>query len=138
LKRLLELFFLFLFFSFLSLSLSFFAPSLEDLGVLMIFEEKITSSKTSFQITSIYWRWTHIPEWSYARQYFWVRLANNVGSKSFQKNSKLKWTHHLTKLNTTRVAMWIIFGFGRNVYVVEEPFYFHSTPINLKIKVQQD
>jgi hypothetical protein len=104
----------------------------------MIFEEKITSSKTSFQITSIYWRWTHIPEWSYARQYFWVRLANNVGSKSFQKNSKLKWTHHLTKLNTTRVAMWIIFGFGRNVYVVEEPFYFHSTLINLKIKVQQD
>jgi hypothetical protein len=26
----------------------------------------------------------------------------------------------------------------RNVYVVEQPFYFHSTPINLKIKVQQD
>jgi hypothetical protein len=26
-----------------------------------------------------------------------------------------------------------IFGFDRNVYVVEEPFYFHSTPINLKI-----
>jgi hypothetical protein len=31
----------------------------------------------------IYWRWMHIPEWSYAHQYFWVRLANNVGSKSF-------------------------------------------------------
>jgi hypothetical protein len=29
-----------------------------------------------------------------------------------------------------------IFGSGRNVYVVEEPFYFHSTLINLKIKVQ--
>jgi hypothetical protein len=41
LRRLLELFFL-LFLSF------FYAPSLEDLGVLMIFEEKITSSKTSF------------------------------------------------------------------------------------------
>jgi hypothetical protein len=27
----------------------FYAPSLEDLGVLMIFEEKITSSKTSLQ-----------------------------------------------------------------------------------------
>jgi hypothetical protein len=40
LKRLLELFFFF-----------FFAPSLEDLGVLMIFEEKIISSKTSFQMT---------------------------------------------------------------------------------------
>jgi hypothetical protein len=30
------------------------------------------------------------------------------------------------------------FGSGRNVYVIEEPFYFHSTLINLKIKVQQD
>jgi hypothetical protein len=40
------------FFFFLSL---FSAPSLEDLGVLMIFEEKITSSKTSFQMASIYW-----------------------------------------------------------------------------------
>jgi hypothetical protein len=59
LKRLLELFFFLL----------FYAPFLEDLGVLMIFEEKITSSKTSFQMGSIYWWWTHIPEWSYARQY---------------------------------------------------------------------
>jgi hypothetical protein len=40
----------------------------------------------------------------------------------FEKSSKLKWTHHLTKLKTTSVAMWIIFGSGRNVYVVEEPF----------------
>jgi hypothetical protein len=31
-----------------------------------------------------------------------------------------------------------IFSFDKNVYVVEEHFYFHSTPINLKIKVQQD
>jgi hypothetical protein len=46
----------------------FHALSLEDSGVLMIFEEKITSSKTSFQMASIYWRWTHIPEWSYACQ----------------------------------------------------------------------
>jgi hypothetical protein len=38
-----------------------------------------------------------------------------------KKKSKLKWTHPLTKLNTTRVAMWIIFGSGRNVYVVDEP-----------------
>jgi hypothetical protein len=52
-----------------SSSLSFFAPSLEDLDVLMIFEEKITSSKTSFQMALIYWRWTHIPEWSYVRQH---------------------------------------------------------------------
>jgi hypothetical protein len=41
-------------FLFLSLSLSLLALSLEDLGVLMIFEEKITSSKTSFQLASIY------------------------------------------------------------------------------------
>jgi hypothetical protein len=32
----------------------FYALSLEDLGFLMIFEEKITSSKTSFQMASIY------------------------------------------------------------------------------------
>jgi hypothetical protein len=30
--------------------------------------------------------------------------------------------------------MWIVFGSGRNVYIVEEPFYFHSTSINLIIK----
>jgi hypothetical protein len=39
------------------------------LGVLMIFEEKITSSKTSFQTASIYWWWMHILEWSYAYQH---------------------------------------------------------------------
>jgi hypothetical protein len=38
-------------------------------GFLMIFEEKITSSKTSFQMASIYWRWAHIPKWIYARQH---------------------------------------------------------------------
>jgi hypothetical protein len=59
LKRLLELFF----FPF------FHPPSLQDSGFLMIFEEKITSSKTSFQMASTYWQWTHIPEWSYACQY---------------------------------------------------------------------
>jgi hypothetical protein len=62
LKRLLELFSLPLSF----FSSFFFAPSLEDLGVLMIFEEEITSSKTSFQVASIYWWWTHILEWIYA------------------------------------------------------------------------
>jgi hypothetical protein len=31
----------------------------------------------------IYQWWMHISEWRYARQYFWVRLANNVDSKSF-------------------------------------------------------
>jgi hypothetical protein len=40
----------------------FHAPSLENSGVLMIFEEKIISSKTSFQMASIYWWWMHIPE----------------------------------------------------------------------------
>jgi hypothetical protein len=43
---------LFLFVSFSVFSIPFFlsAPSLNDLGVLMIFEEKITYSKTSFQM----------------------------------------------------------------------------------------
>jgi hypothetical protein len=47
----------------------FFTMSLKDLGVLMIFAEKITSSKTSFQMALIYLRWMHIPEWSFARQH---------------------------------------------------------------------
>jgi hypothetical protein len=53
--------------------------------------------------------------------------------------SKLNWTHPLTKLNTNK-SFYVkkIFGFDMNVYIIEEPFYFHSTPINLKIKVQQD
>jgi hypothetical protein len=34
--------------------------------------------------------------------------------------------------------MRIIFGSSRNVYVVQEPSEIHSTPINLKIKVQRD
>jgi hypothetical protein len=61
LKKPLELFFFFL-------SLLFLALSLENLGLLMIFEEKITSSKNSFEMASIYWWWKHIPESSYARQ----------------------------------------------------------------------
>jgi hypothetical protein len=36
----------------------------------------------------IYWRWTHIPEWMYAQQYLWVRLAINVGGKLFLKKIK--------------------------------------------------
>jgi hypothetical protein len=30
--------------------------------------------------------------------------------------------------------MWIVFGSTKNVYVVEELFYFHSTLTNLIIK----
>jgi hypothetical protein len=52
---------------------------------------------------------------------FLVRLAIFLGSRSFLIFFKLKWTHPLTNLNTTRVAMWIIFDSDRNVYVVEEP-----------------
>jgi hypothetical protein len=55
--------------AFLFLFFFFSAPSLEDLGVSMIFAEKITSSKTSFLMALIYWRWTHILEWSYACQH---------------------------------------------------------------------
>jgi hypothetical protein len=45
----------------------------------------------------IYWRWTHIPEWIYARQYSWVRLALNVGGKSFLKNFKTQMDTSLNK-----------------------------------------
>jgi hypothetical protein len=45
LRRLMKLFFFFLFLFFFF----FYAPSLEDLRVLMIFKEKITSSKTFFK-----------------------------------------------------------------------------------------
>jgi hypothetical protein len=69
---------------------------------------------------------------------FQVRLAINVGGKSFLKKNKAQMDTSLKKATQTRVTIWKIFGSGRNVYVVEESFYFHSTPINLKIKVQQD
>jgi hypothetical protein len=49
LERLLELFF--------SFSLFLYAPSIEDSGVLMIFE-KITSSKTSFQMACHEMAWS--------------------------------------------------------------------------------
>jgi hypothetical protein len=74
-EKTLGAFFSFSFFFFFSF---FYTSSFEDLGLLMIFEEKITSSITSFRMAShgmawswlwIYWQWTHIPEWSYARQY---------------------------------------------------------------------
>jgi hypothetical protein len=87
----------------------------------------------------IYRWWTHISEWGYTRQYFYVRLANNVGSKSFLNFFK---TQLGTSLNKSQHKQELLcgktFGSGRNVYVIEEPFYFHSTLINHKIKVQQD
>ena len=48
-----------------------------------------------------YWRWMHNPEWIYARQYFWVRLANKFSRRSnhFEKFQNSKRTHPLTKLN---------------------------------------
>jgi hypothetical protein len=74
-------------------------------------------------------------ECMYAHQYFWVRLANNVGSKSFlnfffktQLDTSLNKAQHKQELLCGK-----IFGSGRNVYIVEEPFYFQSTPITLKI-----
>jgi predicted phage tail protein len=87
----------------------------------------------------IYWQWTHIPEWRYTRQYFWVRLVDNVGRISFliffetQLDTSLNKAQHKQELLCGKTI-----DSGRNVYVIEEPFYFHSTPINLKIKVPQD
>jgi hypothetical protein len=87
-------FFFFLFFSIPFLSLFFLCSVSWGLGGLMIFEEKTHFFNFFFQMAWhgmawswlwMYWRWTHIPKWRYARQYFWVRLANNLGSKSFLK-----------------------------------------------------
>jgi hypothetical protein len=52
----------------------------------------------------IYQRWTHIPGWSYARQYSWVRLANNLYGWQiiFEKFQNSQWTHPLTKLNINK------------------------------------
>jgi hypothetical protein len=81
----------------------------------------------------------HILEWRYAHQSFWVRLANHVGSKSFLKKIKTQLDTSLNKAqHKQELLCGKIFGSGRNVYVVEEPFYFYLTLINLKIKVQQD
>jgi hypothetical protein len=46
----------------------------------------------------IYQQWMHIPEWSYARQYYWVRLAKKFGWQIiFEKNSKLTMNTSLNK-----------------------------------------
>jgi hypothetical protein len=87
----------------------------------------------------IYRRLTHIPEWKYGRQYFSLRLANNMGSKSFLKKNKIQLDTSLNKAQHKQELLYgKIFGSGRNVYIVEDSFYFYSTPINLKIKIRQD
>jgi hypothetical protein len=52
----------------------------------------------------IYQQWTHIAESSYAHQYSWVRLANNLSGWQiiFEKFQNSKWTQPLTKLNTIK------------------------------------
>jgi hypothetical protein len=57
----------------------------------------------------------------------------------FKKNFKTQLDTSLNKAQYKQELLCRkIFGSGRNVYVVEELFYFHSTLINLKIKVRQD
>jgi hypothetical protein len=56
----------------------------------------------------IYQRWTHIPECRYARQSFWVRLANLVGTKSFLKK-KIK-TQLDTSLNEAQHKQELLCG----------------------------
>jgi hypothetical protein len=71
----------------------------------------------------IYRRWTHIPERRYASQYFWVRLSNIVGSKSFLKNFKGQLDTSLNKAQDKQELLCgKIFGSSRNVYVIEERF----------------
>jgi hypothetical protein len=51
----------------------------------------------------IYRQWTHILEWSYARQYYWVRLVKKIGWQIiFKKIQNTQWTHPLTKLNINK------------------------------------
>jgi hypothetical protein len=70
----------------------------------------------------IYWQTMHILELRYACQYFWVRLSINVGVKSFLKKIQNSNGQIPSQSSTQiRVAMWIIFGSGRNVYVIEKP-----------------
>jgi hypothetical protein len=84
----------------------------------------------------IYQRWTHIPEWSYAHQHYWVSLAEKFGSQIiFKKIQNSQWTHPLTKLNINKISYVDSILLWLDMYVVEEPFYFHSTLINLIIKV---
>jgi hypothetical protein len=61
----------------------------------------------------------------------WV--ANHLKKIKTQLDTSLYKAQHKQELLCGK-----IFHSGRNVYVVEEPFYFYSTPVNLKINVQQD
>jgi hypothetical protein len=56
----------------------------------------------------IYRQWTHILEWRYACQSFYVRLANHVGSKSFLKK-KFK-TQLDTSLNKAQHKQELLCG----------------------------
>jgi hypothetical protein len=84
----------------------------------------------------IYQRWTHIPEWSYTRQYSWARLPNNLSGLQiiFEKFQNSEWRHPLTKLKTIKSCYVEYIWLWLEYVCVEEPFYFHSTPINLIIK----
>jgi hypothetical protein len=84
----------------------------------------------------IYRRWTHIPEWSYACQNSWVRLANNLSGWQiiYEKFQNSKWTDPLTKLNTIKSCYVENIWLWLECVCVEEPFYVHSTLINVIIK----
>jgi hypothetical protein len=60
-------------------------------------------------------------------------------SKSFLNFFKTQLgTFHKKAQHKQELLCGKTFGSRRNVYVIEEPFYFYSTPINVKIMVQQD
>jgi hypothetical protein len=68
----------------------------------------------------IYRRCMHIPERRFAGQYFWVRLAHNVSSKSFFIFFKTQLDTSLNKAQQKQELLCEkIFDSGRNVYVVE-------------------
>jgi hypothetical protein len=60
---------------------------------------------------------------------FWLRLARSFSRRKnhFEKFKNSKRTDHLTKLNKNKsYYLDKYLGFGRNAYVVEEPFYSNS------------
>jgi hypothetical protein len=61
----------------------------------------------------------------------WVE--NHLKNLKTQLDTSLNKAQHKQELLCGK-----IFASGSNMYVGEEPFYFHSTPINLKIKIQHD
>ena len=133
------LLFLFLFF----FSLFFYAPSLYSRMKCMDFwninEEKFFKLASMrwlhhgwkiFREWWSYWRWMHNPEWIYAHQYFWVRLANKFSRRSnhFKKFQNSRRTHSLTNINNNKSCYVDIIWLWLGTYLYWGTFVEISTP----------